>query len=434
MKNGTNDSTVWNRWIRISVRAQDKNVVFCNLLTHLNVETLEEAFNAQDGSKAMGIDGTSKAEYGKKLKENLNDLTNRIHKGTYRPQPKREVLIPKANGKTRPIAIACFEDKLVDHVVGKILTHLYEPLFIKSSFGYRPNKAAEHAIDFCYNALSKNQRQYVVEMDFSNFFNTIPHQKLMKMIGKRSADKRFNGLIGRFLKAALITNEGHTLIGTIGTPQGSIMSPVLANIYLNEVLDQWFIQNYASYDNIIVRYADDAIFLFRQENVAQQFMKDLQSRVAEYKLELNTEKTQLLHLPKSRHQHFNFLGFTFYWGKQNSRIILKVKTQKEKLLKAIQDFDQWIKKVRNSMKLNEIWALARSKIRGHINYYGFWMNMTKLNHFYFEATRSLYKWLNRRSQKRSYNWDGFKDRLKNFPLIAPLNIAKLKKLGWNPYG
>jgi RNA-directed DNA polymerase len=424
-----------NRWIRISLRAQqNKTLAFENLLTHINVESLKEAFKAIDGSKAKGVDGMSKVEYGEKLEANLMDLVNRIHNGSYKPMPKREVLIPKANGKTRPIAIACFEDKLVDWTVGKILTQIYEPLFIPNSFGYRPNKAATQAMETCYYSLCKNKRKYVVEIDFSNFFNTIPHGKLMRMIGKRISDKRFKGLIGRFLKGELINAEGENLPSEIGTPQGSIMSPILANIYLNEVIDQWFMKDYASYHNVIVRYADDAVFIFKDESDAKQFLVDLERRTAEFGLSLNKDKTQMLKLAKGGHQQMNFVGFTIYWGKQASRTMLKVKTQKEKLVKSMQEFDHWIKRARNTMKLKEIWELAKSKIRGHNNYYGYWMNGHKLNHFYWEAIRSLYKWLNRRSQKRSYTWEGFCERLKYFPLLSePFNQMKLKRLGWSPY-
>lgn len=422
-----------NRWIRIGLAAQDKQLVFSNLMTHVNEGSLREAFKALDGSKALGVDNISKSEYGKNLQENLENLAQRVQRGTYRPAPKREVFIPKSKGKTRPIAIACFEDKLVDWVVGKILTQVYEPLFIRNSFGYRPNKSADGAIKACYNSLCKNTRKHVVEIDFSSFFNTIPHRKLMRVIGKRISDRRFKGLIGRFLKGQLITKGGETLPGVIGTPQGSIMSPVLANIYLNEAVDQWFLENYASHNNIIVRYADDAIFFFRNKDIAAQFLNDLKAKVEKYGLTLNNEKTKTLTLAKENHAHFHFLGFTFYWGKQGSNRILKIKTQKERLVKSFREFDQWIKRVRNREKLKVIWKLARSKLKGHINYFGYWMNALKLNHFYQHVIKSLFKWLNRRSQKRSYNWEGFKERLKNFPLIEPIESSKLKQLGWNPY-
>lgn len=319
----------FNQWIRISLRAQsNKSLVFENLLTHINVESLEEAFKVLDGTKALGIDHISKAEYGKELATNLKNLAERIHQGTYKPMPKREVLIPKANGKTRPIAIACFEDKLVDWVVGKILTQIYEPVFIKSSFGYRPNKSADQAVNMCYNALCYDRRQHVVEIDFSSFFNTIPHQKLMKILGKRISDKRFKGLIGRFLTGELITAAGERLPSELGTPQGSIMSPILANIYLNEVLDQWFMKEYGSTERVIVRYADDAVFFFAKEHEAAQFVEAMQERVSQFGLTLNQDKTRTLKLTKEGHEQFNFLGFTFYWGNHARRIILKVKSER----------------------------------------------------------------------------------------------------------
>jgi retron-type reverse transcriptase len=159
-----------NRWTRVSLKAEDKTFVFENLLTHFHVDSFREAFKALDGTKAQGVDGISKSEYGKNLEASLLNLEQRIKRGTYRPQPKKEVLIPKANGKTRPICISCFEDKIVDWVISKILTRIYEPLFIRNSFGYRPNKSADGAIKACYNSLVKNKRKHVVEIDFSSFF------------------------------------------------------------------------------------------------------------------------------------------------------------------------------------------------------------------------------------------------------------------------
>ncbi len=422
-----------SRWTRIGYAAQDKTLVFSNLMTHVNEDSLMEAFKALEGSKALGVDGISKSKYGKNLEVNLKALSERVQRGTYRPQPKREVLIPKANGKTRPIAITCFEDKLVDWVVSKILTQVFEPLFIKTSFGYRPNKSADDAIKACHYSLCKNTRKHVVEIDFSCFFNTIPHRKLMKVLRKRISDRRFKGLIGRFLKGELITHEGNRLPNEIGTPQGSVMSPALANIYLNEVIDQWFLRNHSLFSNVIVRYADDAIFFFEREGNAVKFLNDLKQRVEQFGLRLNEDKTHILKIEKKNHKQFNFLGFTFYWGKQGSRCILKIKTQKEKLIKSIMEFTQWIKNIRNQEKLKEIWALARSKVQGHINYFGYQMNALKLNHFYQEVIKALFKWLNRRSQKRSYSMEGFHERLRNFPLMKPLAEMKLKQLGWSPY-
>jgi group II intron reverse transcriptase/maturase len=272
-----------------------------------------------------------------------------------------------------------------------------------------------------------------VEIDFSNFFNTIPHKKLMRVLTKRISDRRFKGLIGRFLVGELIDSQGAQLAGNIGTPQGSTMSPTLANIYLHEVLDLWFLENYGSYNNVIVRYADDAVFFFKNGDDASKFKQDLNRRCQKYGLSLNEEKTRIIDMAKSGTNQFDFLGLTFYWGKQGSRRKLKVKTQKERLTKAMREFDQWIKQNRNRYRLSRLWEIAKSKIRGHINYYGYRMNALKINHFYYVAVNSLFKWLNRRSQRRSYDWLGFNERLKYFPLMLPLAKIKFKDLGRSVY-
>ena len=415
--------------IRISLRAQKPDAVFNNLMKHINCDVLREAFKELDGSKSLGVDQISKSAYGEDLNRNLKNLCEKIHKGTYRPAPKREVLIPKVNGKMRPIAIANVEDKLVDWCVGKILTEIYEPLFIRNSFGYRPNKSAHGAVEACYYSLENATRSNVVEIDFSNFFNTIPHKKLMKILNKKIADQRFLGLIRRLLVGEIQKSDGTITPTEIGTPQGGISSPVLANIYLNEVLDQWFVENHASYNNIIVRYADDAVFFFKEKDEAKSFVEKLNERVKLYGISLNKEKTKQLNLNKTSKKSFNFLGFTFYRGKQGSRKILKIKTQKEKLIKGIQEFYLWIKQNRNRMKLQDLWTLAKAKVTGHLNYYGYWMNNLKVIYFHHEATRSLFKWLNRRSQKRSYTLEGFEERLKNLPLMKSPEQIKWKQLG-----
>ena len=419
-----------SRWLRISLRSRkDTSCVFHNLLHHINVETLREAYNAMDKNKALGVDKVSKEAYGKNLEVNLESLYVKIRNGSYKPSLKREVLIPKANGKTRPIEIACFEDKLVDDVIAKILSAVYEPLFIRNSFGFRQHKSAHGAIEACYYSLKDNRRPFVVEVDFSNFFNTIPHDKLMRMVKKKIADYRFNGLVRRFLKSSTLKSDGSLHKNTCGTPQGGVMSPILANIYLNEVVDQWFLENYGSYNNIIVRYADDAVFFFKKENDAKDFMLQFKVRIEAFGLSLNIDKTKTINFNKSKENSFDFLGFTLYWGKQNKRRILKVKTQKDKLIKSFKEFYEWIKANRNRMKLKEIWSIAKSKLQGHYNYFGYWMNRQKLAHFYSEAVKALFKWLNRRSQKRSYDWESFNRRLEFNPLPMPPKVDKLMKLG-----
>jgi group II intron reverse transcriptase/maturase len=417
-----------NRWLRIGFAAQNKECIFNNLLTHINVVTLREAFNAIDGSKALGIDGISKHDYNQNLQANLKDLENRVHKGSYKPQTKREVLIPKANGSMRHIAISCFEDKLVDSVVAKLLSTIYEPLFIRNSFGFRPYHSTHQAVNATYQSLKDNRRPFVVEIDFANFFNTIPHRLLMKFLGKRISDNRFKGLIGRFIQNNTLDSSGNMFTPDIGTPQGSSMSPVLANVYLHEVVDAWFIQTFASYTSVMVRYADDAVFFFNKEISALTLIESLNKRVSNYGLTLNQDKTKVISFDKNGSNDFDFLGFTFYWGRKwaSTKRILKLKTQKKTLHRAIQSFVNWIKGKRCTLKSQVLWNIAKSKLVGHYNYFGYALNLGKLNHFYWQVTKALFKWLNRRSQKRSFYWYQFYLKLHHNPLPKPPGMAHLK--------
>ena len=417
-----------NRWMRISLRTQQSpTAVFNNLLLHISKETLTEAFGELDGTKAPGVDGVTKSAYGKNLESNLDKLAERIKRGSYRPKPRKVILIPKANGGFRPIAIACFEDKLVDAVISKILSNLYDHSFIHNSFGYRPNKSAHKAIETSYKVLRRRKRPYVVEVDFSNFFNTIPHRELLEILEKKIADKKFLRLITRFLEGRTMKDDGTLEKCICGTPQGGLMSPILANIYLDEVLDKWFKSNYSG--SVIIRYADDAVFFFSDRKKASNFLTEFKERVEAFKLTVNEEKSRFLSFKTKEFNQFNFLGFTFYWGIQNNRRFLKVKTEKKKLHKGLQEFDDWIKTNRNKEKVGVLWDSAKAKIRGHYEYFGYWMNRQKLLHFYQGVVKSLFNWLNRRSQKRSYSWAGFRERIKQNPLGQPPIQEKLKRLG-----
>lgn len=422
-----------SRWLKISCAAEKQTNVFNNLLTHIKVDTLKEAYLAIDGSKAVGLDGINKKLYGKQLDENLQDLEDRIHNGSYKPMMKKQVNIPKGNGKTRPIAISCFEDKLVEWVIAKILTCIYDQTFIQDSYGFCANHSPDGAIRRAYKMLENNKRPHVVEIDFASFFNTIPHKNLIRILSKRISDRRFKGLIGRFLISGVMDEYGATHAPDAGTPQGSIMSPILANIYLHYMLDQWFEDEYNPPTNGMIRYADDAIFFFQNESDAQQFEQALKGRIQKFGLQLNAEKTRIVQFERNSGNDFDFLGFTFYWGYKPVKAYrkLKVKTRKQTLLKKIQDFTNWIKKARNQWKEKELWGLAKAKLIGHYNYYGYASNRSALSRFYWEALASLFKWLNRRSQKKSFNWETFRNKAMCI-LPKPYPMAKLKHLKWSP--
>lgn len=424
-----------NSWARIGLSAKKPEIVFNNLFSHINVENLRQAFQALDGTKAVGIDGISKTEYATDLDRNLEDLVTRLHIGTYRPQAKREVLIPKANGKTRPIAISCFEDKLVEWALGKILESVYESIFIRNSFGFRPRKSQHDAIKASHNILKDDKRPFVVEIDLANFFNTVPHRKLMKILRRRISDRRLLGLIARFLKVDILDQTGITKQSEVGTPQGSVMSPILSNIFLHYALDTWFLENYASQSAVIVRFADDAILMFSKEQQANDFLVALRLRLAEYKLSVNEDKTAIINFAKGKENIFNFLGFTFFWNKNKGwrKISLVIKTQRDRLARKTKEYTDWVKLNRGRMKRKELWSLRAAKLRGHYEYYGYFCNRRKLMLFYKSVIGALFKWLNRRSQKASYNWPQFKQLLKSEPLPLPPDTTRLKTLGWSPY-
>jgi RNA-directed DNA polymerase len=401
----------------------------------VNVENLRQAFHALDGNKAIGIDGISKAEYAKNLESNLRSLVTRLHIGTFRPMAKREVLIPKANGKTRPIAISCFEDKLVEWILGKLLESAYEPIFIRNSFGFRPRRSADDAIKASYNILKDNKRPHVVEIDLARFFNTVPHKKLMKCLRKRINDRKLLGLVARFLSVDILAKSGERTETEVGTPQGSVMSPILANIYLHYALDTWFVENFGSQEAVIVRYADDAVFMFSKEARAKEFLELLRVRLTEYGLALNEDKTAIVDFTKGLEHVFHFLGFTFYWNHRKgwNKINLVVKTQVDKLAKKIQEFTEWVKLNRSRMNRKKLWSIVAAKLRGHYNYFGYFCNRSKLSHFYFAVIGALFKWLNRRSQRKSFSWSKFKQLLHREPLPFPPEPTNLKQLGWSPY-
>jgi RNA-directed DNA polymerase len=418
-----------NSWMRIGKLAKRKQIVFNNLFQHLNVENLREAFAAIDGSKAVGIDLVTKDQYGKNLDANLQGLLDRLHVGTYRPQVKRGVEIPKANGKTRLIAVGSFEDKLVEKVVAQILTQLYEPLFIETSYGFRPKRNAFQAVKTTYCALFKKKRRYVVDIDIEKFFDTVSHRKMIKMLEGRINDRKFLSLISRMLEVGIMTDQG-LIEKDEGTPQGGIASPILANIYLHHSLDEWFIENFARNGGVISRYADDVVFSFTEGQEADRFFDAVNERLASYNLKMNENKSRKIDFAPRSGNVFHFTNFTFYWStdRGSNKKRLRLKTKKARLHKAISDLNEWLKSNRNRYTTAKIWNYVRSVLRGHFNYFGLDCNRPKLCHFYYAVNGLLFKWLNRRSQRKSIDGAKFKRMLLRDPLPFPPDVRKLKHL------
>lgn len=407
-------------WIR-SAAERRRDEVVGSLFHHLNTDNLRRAFRELDGSRACGVDGVTKQQYQVKLEDKLRALHHTIRCGGWRPRPSREVLIPKPQGGTRPLAVGCLEDKIVQTLAARILEAVYEPLFHRHSYGFRRGKSAHQALGRLYSVIhSRRQKCVVVEMDIEKFFNSVDHEWLLQKLKLKIDDEHFLRLIRRLLRGSILHEDGTLAETERGTPQGSPVSPMLANICLHYLLDQWFDAEFAGQGEF-VRYADDAVFVFTDEATAQAFQAALQLRLQEAGLSLNIAKSAIVPFSSQAPKGFvSFLGFDFFWGKdrQGGRL-LKLKTAAKRLHRSMQAFTDWVKATRHKKPLKQLWADARARLSGHFNYFGVRFNEVKLNHFRFVCIGALFKWLNRRSQKRSFDWVKFERKLHFNPLPLP---------------
>ena len=375
----------------------------------------------------------TKEEYEQSLEENLENLVKRMKTGSYRPNPTRRVYIPKeTKGKMRPLGISSYEDKLVESAIAQILEKIYVPKFFYESFGFRPNRNCHQAVREIIEMVQYRKTNYVVEADIRGFFDNVDHEWLMKMLRHDIADKRFLELIEKFLKAGIMEN-GKYLDSERGTPQGNGASPILANIYLHYVLDNWFdviVKRQCSGECYLIRYADDFVCGFQNEYEAKVFREKLEERFAKYGLELAEEKTKVLEFGRFARRNrekrgqgkpdtFDFLGFTFYCGMDGKKQFFRcrVKTSKKKLRSKIKAMKEWIMNHR-TLPLEWIFKTINAKLRGHYQYYGVTDNTREVKSFLCTTKKLLFKWLNRRSQRRSYTWDTFNyGLLRTFPLL-----------------
>lgn len=415
---------------------QDPCKRFACLMHHYNRESLIQCYLELDGKKALGIDGMSKEQYGKDLEKNTLDLLERMRKMAYRPQAVREVLIPKEGkpGATRPLGISCFEDKIIQNMTRKVLESIYEPIFYDCSYGFRPGRGCHDAVKDLQNYLHVNEVEVVIDIDLGNFFGTIDHTLLSEMLEARIEDKRFMRYIKRMFKAGVLS-KGELSISEEGVPQGSVCSPILANIYAHYVIDEWvckMIQPYLKGKVQLFRYADDAIICCEKEEDAKKIRETLKKRLERYKLHLNEEKTKMVSFSKRKAARgedqgvFDFLGFTFFWGRSRfGRIVPRLKTATKRFTSKLKKVSEWMKSNRNAMKLGELWNRFCSKLRGHGNYYGVSHNAMGVAKFFYQAQGIFFKWINRRSQRRSWTWDKFLKYMEKFPPPNPKVIHKL---------
>jgi len=399
----------------IATKAQtNKRHRFRDLYRCLDDELLYYAWQSLNKSAASGVDQVTAQEYEKELHTNIQQLVERLKTKRYRAKLVRRVYIPKENGKQRPLGIPALEDRLVQLACAKVLTAIYEQDFLDSSFGYRGGRSAHDAIAKLTSELQFGPYHYLVEADIRGFFDHMDHDMLLDMLEQRIDDRALLGLIRKWLKAGILETDGQILSPETGTPQGGIVSPVLANIYLHYALDLWFdrvVLKEIDGKAQIIRYADDWVCAFQHERDAERFYRVLPKRLKKFGLEVAQEKTHCLSFSRkelNKGKRFIFLGFEFYWDKdRKGKPRVKRRTAPKKLQGACRQIKEWIKENRHQPKRGFVSGLNR-RLTGHYNYYGIIGNGHSLNRFYRWAMDCVFKWLNRRGGKRrSFTWERF---------------------------
>jgi len=402
---------------------------FQNLYGLLNTDLLYQSWGQLNKQSAPGIDGITSSVYEAGLVENIQQLAEQLCQKSYRANAIKRVFIPKSNGKQRALGLPTLDDKVVQQSVSQILQNIWEHEFLPNSYGYRPKKSAHQAVHSLALNLQYKGYGYVVEADIKGFFDNMDHDWLVKMLEQRIDDKALIGLIKQWLKARVKHPDGQINRTQAGTPQGGVVSPVLANIYLHYVLDLWFekqVKPSVEGRCMLVRYADDFVVAFQYHQDAERFYRTLPKRLEKFGLSVAADKTRMMRFNRfhpSRQRSFQFLGFEFYWDvDHNKEPRLRRRTAVKKQRSAMKELYQWIKQKR-STPLQDWMPSLRRKLTGFRNYFGLPDNSRSLERLYSHVLYSLFQWLNRRSQRRSYNWSGLKQMLNGFHL-APPKVAK----------
>ncbi|MEA3428473.1 MAG: group II intron reverse transcriptase/maturase [Thermodesulfobacteriota bacterium] len=405
---------------------------FTSLAHLLNRGFLRDCYYSLDRNKAVGIDEVTWREYGINLEKNLTDLVGRLKRKSYKPLPARRVYIPKDETSKRPLGISAIENKIVEKGITRILESIFEEDFLQCSYGFRKNLNCHQALKELDNLIMTCPVNHIVEADIKGFFDNVKHNLILAALKQRIADSSLLFLIERFLKAGYV-EDGMLKKSDKGTPQGSVLSPMLANIFMHYVLDVWFentvkphVRGFCS----LVRYADDFVIVVQYKNDAEKIERALENRFRKYRLELHPDKSGRKSFGRYERENadkqnrrpntFDFLGFTHYCDKTRKGCFkLGRKTQSKKLKSKIKDLQEWLKNVRNKVKAKDWWKILGAKLRGHYQYYGISGNMPMLNYFHKIAMRLTYKWINRRSQKQSMYWKEFIEYLDKYPLPTP---------------
>jgi len=407
----------------------------------LNEEYLLECYQDIKNGKAPGIDGLRKEDYSKaEIKIAIEELVVKMKKKKYKPKPIRRTFIEKINKRLRPLGIPTVLDKVVQLGIKRILEAIFEPIFLNSSYGFRPNRSCHQALKAVYKMVMTKPINWIIEIDIKSFFDNVDHAWMIECLNQKIADPNFKSIIIKFLKADIIEKDGKKQKAQKGTPQGGLISPILANIYLHYVLDLWFygklrgeIRGYTE----MIRYADDFIIGAQTKEQAEIILAKIKERLKKFNLEISEEKTKIIEFGRYAAQNaknrgkrkpdtFNFLGFTQYCSKsRRGNFLMKVKTERQRKNNAIKEVKEYLKKTRNRIKAKDIWKTLEAKFRGHYNYYGVSSNSREIQNFHYRTTLLTYKWLNRRSQKRSFNWNDFNKYLNKYPLPKPVLVFNM---------
>lgn len=421
---------------RIAVLAKKSPGMALNTLAHhIDIDWLREAYARTRKDGAPGVDRQTAEQYAMHLERNLQSLLKRAKSGTYRAPPVRRVHIPKGSGsETRPIGIPTFEDKVLQRAVAMVLEAVYEQDFLNCSYGFRPGRSAHQALQSFWNQATKTAGGWVLELDVRKFFDAMDHGHIREIIRRRVLDGVLLRLIDKWLNAGVL-EDGNTTYPESGSPQGGVVSPIIANIYLHEVLDSWFereVRPRMSGKASLVRYADDAVLFFEREQDAHKVMAVLSKRFGKYGLTLHPEKTRLVEFRRpDRRAHlvrkdaprrpgtFDFLGFTHYWGKNRfGKWLIMRSTAKDRFRRALTRISEWCRSKRH-YEVREQWQTLSRKLRGHFAYYGIVGNHEALSRFRYGVRRVWQRWLNKRSQRARMNWDRMQKLLERYPLPQP---------------
>lgn len=413
---------------------QAPTMAFTSLAHHIDIDWLRAAYERTRKDGAAGVDGQSAEEYAVNLGENLQSLLDRAKSGTYRAPPVRRVYIPKGDGsQTRPIGIPTFEDKVLQRAVAMLLEAVYEQDFLNCSYGFRPGRSAHQALNTLRNRMMSARGGWVLEVDIERFFDTLDHARLREILRRRVRDGVLLRLIGKWLNAGVL-EEGELSHPEAGTPQGGVISPLLANVYLHEVLDEWFecdVKPRLRGEVFLCRYADDAVVLFSREQDARRVMDVLPKRFGKYGLTLHPRKTRLVefHRPPLRRPlagdreilpgSFDLLGFTHHWARsRNGNWVVKLRTARDRFSRALKKVSTWCRHHRHE-PLKEQWQSLVQKLRGHYAYFGITGNCEALDRFLEEVRGVWRRWLDRRSHRSRMSWQHMHRLLERYPLPPP---------------